>query len=380
MSKFDLLAILILLASIMKKPLPQRGYGNQLISTYELIVWVLYAVIYKYAVIVESPLLPRRHENFPFPLMMLYALCITLYVIPYYRVIGPWLLDRKKFGWMFFITVIYFYFIPKYANWPVVYCFRQWLTGHPEGPYLDAWYKKFEVLVHTRQIYSEFLLTDVLAFFSVMFMRFAMQNERKRHTLEETNLTLQLETLKAQLHPHFLFNTLNSIYGMTLTGSKEAPVFVLRLSDMMRYMLYDCKHDQVPLEKDITFLMDYLEMEKTRYPSAPIQFNIDKHTIPPVQIAPLLMIPFMENCFKHGSHRILDESIIQGSISFKDNKLFFHLENSVLPKPSGPATPYGGVGIENVRRRLELYYPKKYQLDITHNDLAYIVDLQIQLT
>ena len=167
----------------------------------------------------------------------------------------------------------------------------------------------------------------------------------------------------------------------------------LRLSEMMRYVLYDCRDNRVELEKDIHFLSNYLEMERRRYPQADIVFAIDGPF--DGMVAPLLLIPFVENSFKHGAHRVVDDAVIRGAVRAGDGQLEFSLENSVLPltqagegllmpagkttlAPSGK-TPYGGVGIENVRKRLALYYPGKFDLRIHSADNIYSVNLKIQL-
>jgi LytS/YehU family sensor histidine kinase len=211
-------------------------------------------------------------------------------------------------------------------------------------------------------------------------MRYAFETEQKKHALERDNLVLQLETLKAQLHPHFLFNTLNSLYGMSLTGEPDTPAYILRLSDMMRYILYDCQQNQVPLEKDIEFLDNYLEMEKKRYPQANITFTVEHLGNDKQTIAPLLLIPFLENSFKHGSHRVMDSGLIEGKLVISGSQLHFHLSNSVILSTLQQKTKYGGVGIENVQKRLSLYYPGRHELQISHDENKYTVNLKIALT
>jgi sensor histidine kinase YesM len=291
-------------------------------------------------------------------------------------------------------TLVYFIFVPKYLNWGISYLFLHFNTDPAMNRFYAAEFSWYNITARSRGTRIPEMLIDMLVFYSVLFLRWATENERKKYALEKDNLLLQLETLKAQLHPHFLFNTLNSIYGMSLTGAKETPAFILRLSDMMRYVLYECKGNQVPLEKDIHFLSNYLEMEKKRYPQADIQFDIDG----PFDgtVAPLLLIPFVENSFKHGAHRVVDSAFIRGEVRVSGGdeagmgrggaikgrgvELIFHLRNSVLPVTPQQKTPYGGVGIENVRKRLALYYPGKFDLQINADDAIYSVDLKIQLT
>lgn len=365
---------------------------------FELTVWLLYVCMYKYSFYVDWAGIPNpARDNFPDPQLCLYAIAMTLYVIPFYRYLAPWLLSRKRYGWFVLSIILYFGVGCKWSNLVVSFTFKE-LVQQPDLHHFFA--QNFaiakSVLFMLFGWNSNILFTDIIAFLSITFVRFAFDNERKKYLLEKDNLVLQLESLKAQLHPHFLFNTLNNIYGMSLTGNKETPAFILRLSDMMRFILYDCQQHTVPLEKDIAFLENYLEMEKKRYPSANIQFSVEGN--PDHQsIAPLLFIQFVENSFKHGAHRFNDTGFIHGSLNVVDKKLVFMIKNDVFassPTPplkerrGKPSTStfdgqngfyYGGVGIENVRKRLQLYYPEKYTLAINRNKDVFEVILTIQL-
>lgn len=349
------------------------------VIVYELMIWLLYVVIYKYGTLVERQDLPRMRTNFPFPQLMLYAIATTLYVIPFYRLVGPYFLKKKQHWRLFLVTVVYFLLIPKWCNWLVTLVFKELDHSPSLITFYGHLYRWHTQALFTRMLEVRTLLTDLLAFFSILFVRYAFENELHRIAAENDNLNLQLETLKAQLHPHFLFNTLNSIYGMSLTGAPETPEYILRLSDMMRYVLYDCQTNAVTLEKDIAFLNNYLEMEKKRYPQAAIDFQIHAPGAETKNIAPLLLIPFVENSFKHGSHRITDEGYIKGVLEVKGSEVVFTLENSALPQTGKPAEKYGGVGIVNVQKRLELYYPAKHTLTVNHTHNLYQIHLSIQL-
>ncbi|WP_315818045.1 histidine kinase [Paraflavitalea speifideaquila] len=252
---------------------------------------------------------------------------------------------KRKYGLFFLTAIFYFFFVSKWMGWLVSIAFYYMntdavLTAYYQYQYLNLQGRAFKIAFWDPNI----LVTDLIAFLSLTFTRFAFENERKKFQLEKDNLLLQMESLKAQLHPHFLFNTLNNIYGMSLTGNKETPAFILRLSDMMRFILYDCQQNQVTLEKDIGFLENYLEMEKKRYPAADIQFTVSgaatgKH------IAPLLFIQFLENSFKHGAHRLNDTGFIQGSLTIDGPTLSFELRNDVFA-----STPFcrRGQGVSNM--------------------------------
>lgn len=357
----------------------KKQHNARFVIVYELLIWFLYVVIYKYGSLVERDDLPRMRMNFPFPQLMLYAVATTVYVIPFYRWLGPWLLQKKQYGRLLLATLVYFLFIPKWCNWLVTFVFKEWDSSAALALFYQHQFNWYTQALFTRMLEVQVLLFDLLAFFSVLFVRYAFENELKRIAVEKDNLQLQLETLKAQLHPHFLFNTLNSIYGMSLTGAPETPDFILRLSDMMRYVLYDCRTNEVTLEKDLAFLGNYLEMEKKRYPQAAIDFAVEANGAEQKIIAPLLLIPFLENSFKHGAHRIADSGFIKGRLTVTGNQLDFTLVNSALVNTAPRRNHYGGVGIVNVQKRLELYYPSRHSLEITAADGLYNVHLSIQL-
>jgi sensor histidine kinase YesM len=202
------------------------------------------------------------------------------------------------------------------------------------------------------------------------------QLENEMLTREKANAELQL--LKAQIHPHFLFNTLNNIYSFTLTKSPQASELVQKLSDMLNYMITDCDRTMVPVEKEIQLIKDYIGLEKVRYGDRlDIQMHVNGECKDHM-IAPLLMIPFVENCFKHGASMMRGKQWMQLIININDHELDFDLRNS---KPSQPNTTKNktGIGLLNVQKRLGLLYPGKHHLDISSTDNAFSVHLRIEL-
>ncbi|RPE08747.1 histidine kinase [Chitinophaga lutea] len=347
---------------------------------YEAFIWLMYVALYKYDYYLRFvPAMDVGHTVFPFRNILLYAIATSLYMILYYRWLAPMLFKRRWY-WLFAVMVIvYFGYVSKLNYWTMSELFAAW-NGQP---LLDGTFESFRRLdsLRLRHLLSgwdlRILATDFVTFSSVFFVRYAFENEEKKHLLETDNLVLQLESLKAQLHPHFLFNTLNSLYGMSLTQSPDTPAFILKLSDMLRYVLYDCQQHKVPLEKDAEFLLNYLDMEKKRYPDAQIDFqvSINDGSIP---IAPLLFISFVENSFKHGAHRINPDGFVRGSLTQAGHTLTFVVENDIL-EAGPPSHPYGGIGLENARKRLELYYPGRYELQAGGNGRIFTVTLRIQL-
>ncbi len=209
-----------------------------------------------------------------------------------------------------------------------------------------------------------------------------LKMQAEKNELITKNVETELQSLKNQINPHFLFNTLNNLYALTLKKSDLAPRIVLKLSDMMRYMLYECNEDSVMISKEIHYIENYIDLEKLRYSSeTEIKLNVDPQ-LNEFQIAPLLLIPFVENSFKHGAQPSVSSAFIHISALLKDTKLHFSVYNS---KPqAGPGHVYstakhGGVGLVNARKRLELIYPERYELHIDDAPESYRIELIIDL-
>ena len=210
-----------------------------------------------------------------------------------------------------------------------------------------------------------------------MLKNFYLKMEEKI-SLTKENANAELQLLKAQVHPHFLFNTLNNIYSFALTKSTQAPKLVMNLSNTIRYMVYDCDAPLVPLEKEIKMLNDYIELEKVRYGSrlkTEISIQGDYQN---KLIAPLLLIPFVENSFKHGASKMLRHPWIKLQIIVEENTLLFELSNS---KPLEANHYYGknGIGLKNVQKRLAILYPAKHELTISSTADEYTVKMSIPL-
>lgn len=194
---------------------------------------------------------------------------------------------------------------------------------------------------------------------------------------EREKITAQLQLLKAQLHPHFLFNTLNNIYSFSLQTSPKTPHMILKLSSLLSYMLYDCKADEVLLEKEVDVMKNYIDLEKERYgEKIDISVNI-RGDIHDKYITPLLILPFLENAFKHGTSEQLEKPWMSVDIAVKDYLLQCKVVNS-----KNEFVPFSenGVGIQNVKQRLELLYPGKYDLKLADEGDFFVVSLSLELT
>lgn len=188
--------------------------------------------------------------------------------------------------------------------------------------------------------------------------------QKEKKDLITKNIQTELQYLKNQINPHFLFNTLNNLYALTLKKSDYAPEVVLKLSDMMRYMLYECNEKWVPLTKEIQYIKNYVELEKIRL-SKNAQIEVTVEGDPEgILVAPLLFIPFIENSFKHGLKTSLDGAYIHAQFIIRSETVEFVVENSRSEMQAGfqKNTKVGGIGLANVKKRLELLYPEMHQL------------------
>ena len=202
------------------------------------------------------------------------------------------------------------------------------------------------------------------------------QQETEQMTREKTKAELQL--LKAQVHPHFLFNTLNNIYFFTLNTSPQAPEMIRKLTSLLQYILDECNQPLVPVEKEIKMLQDYIDLEKIRYGE---QLRISTEMNGSYQnkmIAPLLLIPFVENSFKHGASKMIINPSIKLRISCENNELIFFIANS-QPVISIPITANSGIGIKNVKKRLQLLYPGSHELNIVAEKESFTIYLKLKI-
>ncbi|MEM7367408.1 MAG: histidine kinase [Bacteroidota bacterium] len=225
-------------------------------------------------------------------------------------------------------------------------------------------------------------------FFGSLFMLmlsiplYLIENWLKRTELEKELTTQSLEAelrfLKAQVNPHFLFNALNNIYALSFTQSAKAPEMILKLSEMMSYMLYECKGETVRLESELVYLKNFIDLQQLKKDGEQhIQFEVSG-PLEAIQIPPMLLIPFFENAFKHGNIDDTTAGWLSSSLEVVNQQISFHIRNSV--NPNRRKAPPGGVGLANVRERLRLIYPDKHTLIIQSQEKEFSVHLTLDLS
>jgi hypothetical protein len=350
---------------------------------FELLVWALYVGLYKYNYFMEySRLHAADHPNFPFPQFILFALVASLYAVPYYRWLLPTLLRRRRYiAPLIVVAIFYLWWGIKVNTTLAAGAFLPFAAPPILAKFYQDYYQfGLRHLLSPGMPYLILLLTDFLAFSCVGFVRIAFENEARRRQIEKEHSLLQLEQLKAQLQPHFLFNTLNSIYGLSLAGSPETPRFILLLSELMRYVLYDSGREYIALPEEVTFLENYFEMEQRKYAEASICFKAEGAALDKLQVPPLLLLPLVENSFKHGRHHFSDVASVDATLTATAGTLRFVIENDMLPEPP-PATARrsGGIGLQNIRQRLNLYYPGAHELRVSEHAGRYRAELTLHV-
>jgi LytS/YehU family sensor histidine kinase len=225
---------------------------------------------------------------------------------------------------------------------------------------------------------GSFLLLTTAAGSTCLIVLFKYWFKKQQEWLqaEKEKVSAELQLLRAQVHPHFLFNTLNNIYSFSLENSPKTPALILKLSSLLSYMLYDCKADEVLLENETRIMENYIDLEKERYGNKiEISWGV-KGDISDKFISPLLLLPFIENAFKHGTSEQLEKPWLSVDISVSQHNLKCKIANSKKPNITFNNL---GIGIENVKKRLEFLYPGKHELKLNDASNFFVVSLWIQL-
>ncbi len=262
-----------------------------------------------------------------------------------------------------FAAVLVHRFYTHYLIYPHIYGIMETLDGRQPSGYMNG-------LVAFNSFMDLIFMTGLI--FGIEITRQKNILKEQISQLKSEKLDQELSMLKAQINPHFLFNTLNNIYGMALKKADETPDVILQLSKVMRYNIYEAAEKNISLAKDIENIKDFIQIQKIRHHNLTVQFheNIDN---PSQEISPLILIQFVENAFKHGVSESLGNTYINIDIQLKDQILFYSIENSKEGKAHQDSTK---IGLRNIRRQLELLYPE-HILTVEDKSDKYIVKLTI---
>ena len=243
------------------------------------------------------------------------------------------------------------------------------------GYYFISYYEFYDIA----QFFIVYMgLTTLLKLSKAWFQLSA--SEKKLSIAEKDKLDAELRALKSQINPHFLFNSLNNLYALSLKEDKQTPAFILKLSEVMRYMIYESNEDFVSLKKELNFIKNYVALQKLRSDHrARISFHISGK-VGKQKLAPLLFIPFVENSFKHGIKGETGYSYVNIHLDVAEDELLLKVENNKGAVDEVEKGHFNGIGLTNVRQRLALMYPEKHQLTICDEDKTFSVQLKLTLS
>jgi len=288
---------------------------------------------------------------------------ILLIVYVNLRLLFPVFLEKRKY-FLYIIAVLAL--ISLGAGFYII-LFDSWIDYIFSGYYFIAYYGFFDISLYF-----------VIYIFATSLLRLARGWFRLQEIEREKTLA-ELKALKSQINPHFLFNSLNSIYSLARKNSAQVPEKVIQLSDLMRHIIYDSDVEFIHLPKEIEMIRNYIELQNLRTPE---KEKIELEVIGEIEgkkVAPLIFLPFVENSFKHGLKSGAENAFVKIKIEVSGNDLSFDIENSKGKLVETENSKYKGIGIENVKKRLDLIYPGSYSLKITDEGNIYKVVLRLQI-
>lgn len=296
---------------------------------------------------------------------------ITLSYFTIYYLIPKLIFKRKYITFVLvLIFSIFLMVVLKYLLTYFLISYNVW----PEGPETHSLTFNYTVVMMLGELY---VITFVASF--KLTMDWLRENSRVTR-LETEQLETELRFLRAQISPHFFFNTLNNIYSLSLEKSDRTPDTILKLSDLMRYVLYETRDKNQSLAKEIDFIRNYLDLERIRY-NENLELNFRVEGNPKgKKIAPMLLVQFIENAFKHGANQSIGLTKIDIEIRIEEKFLYFRIGNTKGDRPQAPTIKSGGIGLSNVEKRLKLRYGEdEYRMDTFNGPDQYVVNLKLKL-
>lgn len=291
-----------------------------------------------------------------------FHLPILVVVYTNLRFLVPWLLEKRKYL-LYAVAVL---LLVALGSGFYLALFNKWIDYIFEGYYFIAYYGFWDIsLFFVIYLFATGLLHLARGWFRLQ----EIENERNK---------AELRALRMQINPHFLFNSLNSIYSLARRNSDEVPEKIVQLSNLLRHAIYDSEQEFVPLEKEVEMIRNYIALQNLRAnPEHQILMQL-KGEVQGKQIAPMIILPFVENSFKHGLKGGAENAFVAISLEVSPQKLLLDIENSKGKGVDETTAESTGIGIENVRKRLELIYPDKFLLKIREKAETFEVHLQIE--
>ena len=292
------------------------------------------------------------------PVLLLVNLALFPAYVLYSRFVVAKFLFQKKYSY-FIPSTIAFFFLALVFLWALYSIILSFPLSEAEKKYFSA---NYPAIIRE----SAWIIVNMALATAVSFIKEALDEKDMLSALQKDNTFYKLRYLRAQLNPHVLFNTLNSIYSLSLQKSDKAPEVVVRLADIMRYLIYECNEEKIPLNKEIDFIRNYIEIEKMRY-NADIRFTIEGKT-DDIMIEPFLFISFIENGFKHALNNSFNEPFIYITLKVAAGRITLNVINSSNADLEVQAKRINGKGITSSKSLLELLYPDSYDLDIIQTE------------
>jgi hypothetical protein len=308
-----------------------------------------------------------EYIGFKVTLQLLLSLIILYFLVPK-------LLHKKKNTLFVFATLFFIYVIQSLYSIVRIHYFEvQYFEIYEFRPPYILWDRMTSFIAFISNI-------SWVAFPSIILLALKYYRDQKEIVeLKEQKKTTELNLLKNQLNPHFLFNTLNNLYALALKKSDKTPEVIAKLSEILDYILYQCKDNYVSINKEIELLENYIALEKVRYGNR-VEVLFEKDIEINVDIAPLILLTFVENAFKHGVSQELHKGFIELFITTTQEEIVFKLKNS---KPKTVTENIGNneksIGMQNTEKQLELLYPNAYQLKINNTPLEYTLEFKLLL-
>ncbi len=350
-----------------------------------LVLWLLCGYVIRY--VYYGNFIPANQLVLWILSVVLLSQTVMLYYVFAYRVF-PETLYKRRIG-RFLLWLLFWHAIMYQSNYWLFYWLRYRGETDPVVTsyvkLLESWGGAWGFVTSGAAVFWNFFWSFVIAslLLTVKAITDVITLRTQTIQLEKDKLALELDFLKSQVNPHFLFNTLNSIYARVFDTDEQAADLLLRLSELMRYNLYETNQPLIALSKELAYIGNYLDLERNRLTGRSVIIDYcQSGGAGSHQIAPLLLIAFVENAFKHGVRGTSKKAFVQVSAVVAEEQLVFTVENSVSPKRqlnNDPVKRSGGVGLANVQRRLDTIYPDRYELTVDANDVVYSVKITIQL-
>ncbi|HWJ90975.1 MAG TPA: histidine kinase [Flavisolibacter sp.] len=328
---------------------------------HHLLIWCIVALVWYYLRFQDYS---TSEKAIKVTIIKTVDLAIMIYLANY--VLIPFLLYKKRY-----VTFV-FCFIAMIL---VSSGYKMYLIGKiTNNPALLNWTGNLKGRIYDNVIPHFFLVIAGVA--CKLLLDYTRVQKRLAEVARE-KAEAELNFLKSQINPHFLFNSLNAVYFLIDKNNTEARQALHKFSDMLRYQLYEVRDEKIPIEKELGYLQDYIALQQLRSDNCSVHIDVDEN-MKSFSIEPLLLIPFVENSFKHLSHFSGKKNEINIGLSRKNGEMNFMVRNTTEGRHRTPSTE-GGIGLNNVKRRLELLYPMKHQLRISEEGGWFDIDLTIKI-